>query len=143
MATRDHPHGHPLAPKTVRHIGAMLYTSLAEADCVGIPTIQHLMANKRVRLPKLTKRKPGVIAKGKVQGLARASATARYHAFIATATGSGCRWGELLTLQWPDLGITTGGLIVSKSLARTKSGLWPTRGRLPRGSEGVVGNKRS
>ncbi|MEO8367962.1 MAG: site-specific integrase [Candidatus Solibacter sp.] len=35
----------------------------------------------------------------------------------------GCRRGELLALEWPDLNMTTGELIVSKSLEQTKAGL--------------------
>ncbi len=123
MVTKDQPNGRPLAPKTVRHIGTMLYTSLAEADRLGILTIRHPMANKRVRLPKLPKRKPSVVVKEKFKALLDRAATTRYHAFIATATGSGCRRGELLALQWPDLDTTTGELIVSKSLEQTKAGL--------------------
>jgi hypothetical protein len=30
--TPDHPNGRPLAPKTVRHIGTLLYTCLSEAE---------------------------------------------------------------------------------------------------------------
>ena len=87
--TKDHPDGRPLAPKTVRHIGTMLYTSLAEAYRLGILTVRHPMANKRVRLPKLPKRKPSVVVKEKFKALLDRAATTRYHAFIATATGSG------------------------------------------------------
>jgi len=32
MVTEAHPYGRPLAPKTVRHVATLLYTSLAEAD---------------------------------------------------------------------------------------------------------------
>lgn len=65
MITKDHPNGRPLAAKTVRHIGTMLYTSLAEADRFGIVTVTHPMANKRVKLPKLPKRNPAGVEKEK------------------------------------------------------------------------------
>jgi Phage integrase, N-terminal SAM-like domain len=58
MLTKDHPNGRPLAPKTVRHIGTMLYTSLAEADRLGILTVRHPMANRRVKLPKCRSASP-------------------------------------------------------------------------------------
>src|SRR5450631_1664086 len=59
--TKEHPKGRPLAPKTVRHIGGLLYTVLSEADRLGVLRIPHPMANKRVRLPKLVKRSPEVV----------------------------------------------------------------------------------
>jgi len=43
--------------------------------------------------------------------------------FIALATATGCRRGELLALQWSDINFTTGELLVSKSLEQTKAGL--------------------
>jgi Phage integrase, N-terminal SAM-like domain len=35
QTTKEFPNGKPLAPKTVRHIGTLLYTELAEADRLG------------------------------------------------------------------------------------------------------------
>jgi hypothetical protein len=58
QTTKECPDGKPLAAKTVRHIGTLLYTALAEADRLGILKIPHPMANKRVVLPKLPKRRP-------------------------------------------------------------------------------------
>jgi hypothetical protein len=53
----------------VRHIGTLLYTCLADADRLGILTVRHPMENKRVALPKLTKRRPPVIDKEKLRML--------------------------------------------------------------------------
>ena len=49
--------------------------------------------------------------------------TTRLYPFIVLASATGCRRGELLTLQWPHLNLTTGELSVSKSLEQTKAGL--------------------
>ena len=59
--TKAEPHGRPLSPKTVRHMGSLLYTVLSDADRLGVLTIRHPMANRRVLLPKLVKRRPAVL----------------------------------------------------------------------------------
>ena len=103
MVTKEHPAGRPLAAKTVRHIGTLLYTSLAEADRLGVLKIPHPMRNKRVRLPKLPKRKPAVVDKEKLKALLDRARSTRLYPFIVLASATGCRRGELLALQWPDL----------------------------------------
>ena len=121
--TKEHLEGRPLAPKTVRHIGTLLYTCLAEADRLGILKIPHPMANKRVKLPKLLKREPMVVDKEKLKLLFDRARTTRIYPFIVLAATTGCRRGELLALQWSDLNESTGELSVSKSLEQTKAGL--------------------
>jgi len=133
-ATKEHPKGRPLAAKTVRHIGTLLYTSLSEADRLGVLKIPHPMANKRVRLPKLSKRSPAVLDKEKLRTLFDRARGTRLYPFIVTASATGCRRGELLALQWADLNDSTGELSVSKSLEQTKAGLRvkSTKSELPR-----------
>ena len=123
LVTKDHPNGRPLAPKTVRNIGTMLYTCLAEADRLGDLKIPHPMRDKRVKLPKLQKRDPAVVDKEKLRLLFDRAWTTRLYPFIVLASATGCRRGELLALQWPDLNTATGELSVSKSLEQTKAGL--------------------
>jgi len=123
MVTKEHPAGRPLAAKTVRHLGTLLYTSLAEADRLGVLKIPHPMRNKRVRLPKLPKRKPAVVEKEKFKALLDRARSTRLYPFIVLASATGCRRGELLALQWPDLNDQTGELSVSRSLEQTKAGL--------------------
>jgi integrase len=121
--TLDEPLGRPLAPKTVRHMGSLLYTVLSDAERLGVLRIPHPMANRRVLLPKLTKRKPAVLDEGKLQTLFDRARNTRLYPFIVLAAATGCRRGELLALQWTDLDFDTGLLIVSKSLEQTKAGL--------------------
>jgi len=121
--TKDYPDGRPLAPKTVRHIGTLLYTCLAEADRLGVLKILHPMANKRVRLPRLVKRDPAVLDKEKLRALFDRARGTRLYPVVVLAAATGCRRGELLALQWTDLDESTGELSVSKSLEQTKAGL--------------------
>jgi integrase len=121
--TDAHPSGRPLAPKTVRHIGTLLYTVLSDADRLGVLKIPHPMANKRVLLPKLPRRKPAVLDQTKLQMLFDRARDTRLFPFIVLAASTGCRRGELLALQWTDLDMCTGLLSISKSLEQTKAGL--------------------
>jgi integrase len=121
--TEDQPNGRPLAPKTVRHIGTLLYTCLAEADRLGVLKVPHPMANKRVVLPKLVRRRPAILDKEKLRALFDHARNTRLYPFIVLASATGCRRGELLALRWADLNESTGELTVSKSLEQTKAGL--------------------
>ena len=121
--TKQHPQGRPLAPKTVRSIGSLLYTALSEADRLGFLKVPHPMRNKRVRLPKVPKRKPAVLDQAKLAELFGRARGTRLFPFVVLAADTGCRRGELLAAQWTDLDFETGVLEVSKSLEQTKAGL--------------------
>lgn len=121
--TEKLPAGRPLAAKTVRHIGTLLYTALSEADRLGLMTIPNPMANKRVRLPKLPKRRPAVLDPEKLSVLFARARSTRLYPFVVVAADSGCRRGELLALTWEDFNPKTGELSITKSLEQTKDGL--------------------
>ncbi len=123
QATKEYPAGRPLAAKTVRHIGTLLYTALAEADRLGILKILHPMANKRVVLPKLPKRRPPVLDKEKLGLLFDRARGTRLYPLLVLASATGCRRGELLALEWSDLDESTSEISISKSLEQTKAGL--------------------
>jgi integrase len=105
----------------VRHMGTLLYTVLSDADRLGILTVPHPMANRRVLLPKLPKRRPAVLDESKLRTLFDRARNTRLYSFLVLAAGTGCRRGELLALQWPDLDFDSGMLSVSKSLEQTKA----------------------
>ncbi len=121
--TESEPQGRPLAAKTVRHIGTLLYTVLSDADRLGVLNIPHPMANRRVLLPKLARRRPPVLDEAKLQTLFDRARSTRLYPFIVLAAATGCRRGELLALQWSDVDFQTGSLDISKSLEQTKAGL--------------------
>ena len=119
--TATQPNGKPLAPKTVRHIGTLLYTALSDAERLGMLK-KHPMEKRRVLLPKLPKRRPPVLDEGKLRMLFERARSTRLYPFIVMAAATGCRRGELLALTWPDLDFATGVLLVSKSLEQTRIG---------------------
>lgn len=121
--TNEFPDGRPLSAKTVRHIGTLLYTALSEADRLGLLTIPHPMANKRVKLPKLQKRSPVVLDPVKLGALFERARGTRLYPFMVVAADTGCRRGELLAATWTDLNLSVGELSISKSLEQTKAGL--------------------
>ncbi len=120
--TEDAPNGRPLAAKTVRHIGTLLFTALAEADRLGVMTISNPMANKRVRLPKLTKRSPAVLDQDKLRLLFERAEGTRLRPLLVLAAAAGCLRGELLALIWNDVDTKSGEITISKSLEQTKAG---------------------
>jgi len=121
--TKEFPDGKPLAAKTVRSIGSLLHTVLSDADRLGIMKIPHPMANKRVVLPKLRKRRPPVLDKEKLGLLFDRARGTRLYPLLVLASATGCRRGELLALEWSDLDESTSEISVSKSLEQTKAGL--------------------
>ena len=121
--TPAEPQGRPLAPKTVRHMGTLLFTVLSDAERLGVLKIPNPMANRRVLLPKLIKRKPVVLDATKLQALFERARNTRLFPLIVLAAATGCRRGELLALEWTDLDEATGEINVSKSLEQTKAGL--------------------
>jgi integrase len=121
MRTTAEPLGRPLAPKTVRHMGSLLYTVLSDADRLGVLKIPHPMANRRVLLPKLSKRRPAVLDEAKLQMLFERGRETRLYPFLVLAAATGCGRGELLALQWTDIDFVTSLLTVSKSLEQTKA----------------------
>jgi integrase len=86
-------------------------------------TIAHPMANKRVVLPKLSKRKPAVLDPAKLGTLFEQARGTRLYPLMVLAADTGCRRGELLAATWADLNAAVGELSVSKSLEQTKEGL--------------------
>ena len=121
--TPAEPQGRPLAPKTVRHMGSLLFTVLSDAERLGVLKIPNPMANRRVLLPKLTKRNPAVLDATKLQALFERARNTRLYPLVVLAAATGCRRGELLALEWSDLDETTREINVSKSLEQTKAGL--------------------
>src|ERR1700683_3025745 len=120
--TEAEPLGRALAPKTVRHLGTLLYTVLSDADRLGVLQVAHPMANRRVLLPKLTKRRPAVLDEGKLQTLFDRARNTRLYPFIVLAAATGCRRGELQAVQWADVNETTSEITISKSREQTKAG---------------------
>jgi integrase len=118
--TAKYPDGAPLSPKTVREIAALVSQALDKArkwklipsnpmDDVDRPTAH----KKEVQIPQADEYERFL---DQVQGT-------RYYAFCVLAAASGCRRGELLALQWPDIDAKTGVISVSKSASETKAGL--------------------
>jgi integrase len=118
--TKQHPQGRPLAPKTVRHIAFAVQACLEQAVDWEI-----LLKNpmKKVRKPKVPKRRPKVVDRHGFDALLRKSAGLTVYPVIVLGMSTGMRRGEMLALEWTDLDWERGMLEVSKSLEETKRGL--------------------
>lgn len=76
----------------------------------------------RVRKPKARRRVPVPLDEVQARAVVAAAAGATGGDLVVTALGTGCRQGELLALEWPDLDLKAGTLSVTKSLSKPKSG---------------------
>jgi integrase len=120
--SKEHPRGRPLSAKTVRSIATLLYTCLGDAA-----RLEHIpknpMGDKRIKLPKRTKKNPAVLDPAMLGALFKAAEGTRQYPFVVTAASSGCRRGELLALTWTDIDFERGIISVWKSLEQTRAGL--------------------
>jgi integrase len=117
--TKQYPHGKPLAPKTVRHIAFLVQACLQQAmDWDIIPK----NPMKKVRKPKVPRRRPHVVDRAGFDALLGRAAGLGVYPVIVVAMATGMRRGELLALEWSDVDWDSGLLEVSKSLEETKSG---------------------
>ena len=114
------PLGRPLSARTVRHVAFLVHDSLEAAVRWGTLSSNPM---DRVILPKPERKEPKVLDE---QGLRRFLDAVRgtsQFPLLVTAVSTGCRRGELLALEWPDIDFQTGMITISKSLEQTKNGL--------------------
>jgi integrase len=120
QATKQHPQGRPLAPKTVRHIAFTVQGCLKQAVDWDILAKNPM---KKVRKPKVPRRRPKVVDREGFDALLAKCADRRIFPLIVLAAATGMRRGELLALEWADVDWGKATLEVSKSLEETKAGL--------------------
>jgi integrase len=77
----------------------------------------------RVVLPKAEKKEVRAPDKQVLSQLLGAVSGTNLFPLFVMAASTGCRRGELLALEWPDIDLQTGMISISKSLEQTKSGL--------------------
>jgi integrase len=120
QVTGEHPKGRPLSRKLVRNIGFVLRGCLAYAVYRDyIP--KHPMEG--MKLPKLDKtRKPKLVEADEFERVLRLAAGARQFPLIVLAEATGLRRGELCALRWADIDMSTGVMLVDKSVEETKAG---------------------
>ena len=77
----------------------------------------------RVDLPAIQKGDARSLTPAEMESLLAACLNDWTHPFVQVAMATGCRRGELLALEWPDVDLQTGTIVVSKSLEQTRGGL--------------------
>lgn len=116
------PEGRRLAPKTVREIAFLVFRVLQKAKAWD--KIDSNPADfEKITLPKAEKRKAAVVEKENFKIFIDRAKTTRLYALLILAGATGARRGELLALQWPDINLQSGLMLVTKSLEETKAGL--------------------
>jgi integrase len=118
--TKEHPKGKPLSPKTVREIAALVSQALDKAV-----TWKRIECNPMddVDRPKADKKEVEIFEPDGYEKILNRVQSTRYYALCVFAAAAGCRRGEQLALQWPDIDPKSGVVAISKSVTETKGGL--------------------
>jgi integrase len=118
--TKEHPKGKPLSPKTVREIAALVSQALDKA--VKWKKIERNPMDD-VERPTAHKKEVEIFEPDGYEKILNRVQSTRYYALVVFAGGAGCRRGEQLALQWPDIDPKSGVVAISKSVSETKDGL--------------------
>jgi integrase len=109
-----------LSAKTVRHVAGVMNVALNKAFRLGLIDVNPML---RVELPAIEKHDARSLTPKEIDALLDACLDDWTHPFVQVAMATGCRRGELLALEWPDVDLKTGTILVSKSLEQTRDGL--------------------
>lgn len=112
---RDH-----ISSRTVRHIAGVINAAMNKAVRSALIDINPML---RVDLPAVEKHDARSLTAQEIESLLAVCLNDWTHPLIQVAMATGCRRGELLALEWSDVDLSTGTIIVSKSLEQTCSGL--------------------
>lgn len=121
----------PLSAKTIRHIAGVLHVSLDTAIRWKLIKTNPVDG---VQLPKVEKREGVALDAGQLSTFLDAAKGQGLFEYLSFDMVTGCRRGELLAAQWPDVDFVRRELRVSKSLEQTKEQLRvkPTKSEKPR-----------
>jgi integrase len=119
-ATKQHPEGRPLAPKTVRHVSFLVQACLDQAVEWDIISKNPM---RKVKKPRVPKRRPKVVDREGFDQLLKTVAGTSLDPVVVVYAATGMRRGEECVLEWTDLDWDRGLLEISKSLSETKKGL--------------------
>ncbi len=118
--TKEHSKGRPLGRKVVRNAGFVLRGCFCYAVHRG-----YIEANPMdgMKLPKLERnRKPKLVEADEFEKVLRLAAGTRQFPLLVLAEATGLRRGELCALRWTDIDMSTGVMLVDKSVEETKAG---------------------
>lgn len=107
----------PLSPKTVRNVCGVVSSAYGYAILYELVSNNPAKASKPPRVPK----HQGVALSPQQQDLLVRSASPSIAALLELGSATGSRRGELLALEWSDLGGNV--LTVARSLSQTRAGL--------------------
>jgi integrase len=119
-----------------RNVGKALRQALAA--CVKMGLI-HTNPATKVPLPRPTKKEFRPLTRDQCHDLLRAARArkkdrGRCYPLFVIALETGARQGELLALQWPDIDLGAGELIINKSVRELKKGGFQVKETKTRGS---------
>jgi integrase len=115
--------GRPLSAKTVHSIAGVVSSALSKAVVWKLIKVSPA---KACELPSLEPKEAAIIEDTQFEWLLDAARINNHdwlYPLLVVGSATGCRRGELLALEWPDVCLETAALSVSKSLEQTKQGL--------------------
>lgn len=110
-----------LSPKTVRHAHGVLRAALNQAIKWRLLVANPALA---VELPKLRKKEMAALSPAQAVCFLRHAADDRLGALFALALTTGMRPGEYLGLQWSDVDLKKGVVVVRRTLVPSPDGGW-------------------
>jgi integrase len=110
-----------LSPKTVRHAHGVLRAAFNQAVKWRLLVINPALA---VELPKLRKKEMQALSPEQATKFLQHAATDRLSALFSLALTTGMRPGEYLGLQWKDVDLKKGVVVVRRTLVPKKDGGW-------------------
>lgn len=110
----------PLSAKTVRSIAGVLSAALNAARRWELIPANPVDV---IQLPKTERKEQEALDHEQTEHLLERSKSSWIHPLLAVAAATGARRGELLALQWSDVDLDSGVMVVTKSLEQTKDGL--------------------
>jgi integrase len=117
--------GSKLSARTVRNIATTFSSALNKAIVWDTEPTFLFNPMKKVKLPKLQRKKKKIVEAGEYQWLFE---SARGHpwlyALLVFDAATGARRGEALCLQWTDLDFRTKEVRIAKSLSQTRAGIF-------------------
>lgn len=110
-----------LSAKTVRHAHGVLRAALNQAVKWRLLVVNPALA---VELPKVAKKEMKALSPEQAAKFLKHAAADPLGALFALALTTGMRPGEYLALQWKDVDVTKGVVVVCRTLVPNKDGGW-------------------
>jgi integrase len=110
----------PLSPKSVKETMTLVKAALHQAKKWNRISVNPAAD---LEVPTIPRRQTAILQPAELAKLLQMLAGKREYAMVLFAAASGCRRGEMFALQVSDVDLTSGKVIINKSLEETRNGI--------------------